>query len=157
MTVRQQVYMTEKEVTDVLVEFLKKKKGLRLNTAELRKDGSFFATTLTEEEIYKEDTLLILNKDFSLLDFKNPKLHQKITERLNLHCNIKNPKVADVLEGGIPDNESRWENFRNGVLLNKIFLTDFVDNKTKIDKKEEELLIQVFGDLGIKVKKQIEN
>ena len=148
MEVRKQVKLSSEEVKNILINHLLKQ-GLQVkeDTFKINSDGSVFILTATDEEVWVAGTLIILAKSISLLELNNQKLKEKLLARLT-----KNSEIGNLLEyPSIKDVKFKTEN----MITQDLFENSGSRKKDKLTTEEEQILINTFFELGIKLKKRL--
>ena len=142
MEIRQRVVLTEQEINQIILDHLRKK-GLRIKDNRLQKErGNVIVLTMTEEEIYYEDTLKILKKPLSELSL----LDQTLKEKLVALSHADAP-IAELLEHKL--TEIPTISFRKNNTIKVLFFA--TSNKNRLTKEDEDVLIKTFNELGIRI------
>jgi hypothetical protein len=149
MEIRKQIVGDRQELKKILTEYLLRQ-GFRIkeSSVEITRDDGFQVLTMTEEEIYREDTYVILTKPLASLSIDD-KLKEKL---LNKFSSTGTPTIADLLKIKRLDNSTQYQQFKTGNQIEGKFFTTSTDPKAQkgfLSDEEEKLLIQTFGDLGI--------
>ncbi len=148
MEVRKQVQLSNKEVKNILIEYLLKQ-GLQVkeDTLKINSDGSVFILTATDEEVWVAGTMIILAKSISLLELNNQKLKEKLLARLS-----KETEIGSLLQyPSIKDAKFKTEN----TITFSLFENSRPKKRDGLTSEEEKILIDTFSDLGIRLTKRL--
>lgn len=159
MELRQQVTLGFSETKKALIAHVEAK-GVRLleSSVKINKDGTFFALTMSENEIYIADTLAALNQPLRSLEIKNKDLLKKLLTKLGFDAKVKSLLMETLPDPGYLSEEMRmkqFEKFRSNNYLSDKLYYNSPKKRDKLKSAEEEQLIKIFSDLKIVVQKKI--
>ncbi len=149
MELRQQVTLSQNAILKILLDHVKRA-GLRISetSAQVQRDGSFFALTMTEDEIYFADTKALLEKPLQSLELKSAGLKKKLIDRKS-----EDAIIASLLEKPFPGRVDLMGEFRKREnYLERSLYSNEYNKRNKLKKEEEAILIKALGDLGINIK-----
>ncbi|MDD3693825.1 MAG: hypothetical protein PHC89_00290 [Candidatus Pacebacteria bacterium] len=147
MDVRQQISIPQKEVENIIKEHLEEK-NFKVKDGSLGRDGSYFCTLYSDEELWIERVGEVLQKaPVDVFNFKNqPKLFEIFNDSMVYR------KVMDLLQEKLPsypDSEDLLKFKSENVLWHALY-----NEPNAISKKEEDFLIKEFKKLEIHIHKR---